>query len=424
MRTIGLVAAATLALLGATAANAKTTVIYAGRVITDADKPTQGPSTIVITDDRITSITAGRSAAPADAEVIDLGDKTLLPGLIDLHVHLTGDPGGDYRSEAVDPDEWGVVVGVKNAGITLRAGFTTVREAGSAQYSAFSLRRGTANGFITGPRIIAAGPALSIIGGHGDVTGFREDVHDVLDQGYTCTGALECAEKVRKASRAGADIIKITATGGVLSQQGRGLEGHFTSPELQSIADTAHSLGLKVMAHAHGARGIEAAATAGIDTIDHGTFADDTALKVMKAKGTYLVPTLMAFEGIRERLGKGIYTPTVEEKVRMTLGSVGKAVTRAKALGVPVAFGTDAGVFEHGRNGGEFALLVKAGLTSREALAAATTVAAKALSMESEIGRLAPGMSADMIAVSGDPLADVTALEKVEWVMVRGRIAD
>ncbi|MBU0824012.1 MAG: amidohydrolase family protein [Alphaproteobacteria bacterium] len=424
MRKIGLVAAVTLALLGTTAANAKTTVIYAGRVITDADKPAQGPSTIVITDDRITSITAGRTAAPADAQVVDLSDKTLLPGLIDLHVHLTGDPGGDYRSEAVDPDEWGVVVGVKNAGITLRAGFTTVREAGSAQYSAFSLRRGTASGFIEGPRIIAAGPALSIIGGHGDVTGFREDVHDVLDQGYTCTGALECAEKVRKASRAGADIIKITATGGVLSQQGRGLEGHFTSPELQSIADTAHSLGLKVMAHAHGARGIEAAAAAGIDTIDHGTFADDTALKVMKAKGTYLVPTLMAFEGIRERLGKGIYTPTVEEKVRMTLSSVGKAVARAKAIGVPVAFGTDAGVFEHGRNGGEFALLVKYGLTPREALASATTVAAQALSMESEIGRLAPGMSADMIAVSGDPLADVTALEKVEWVMVRGRVAD
>jgi imidazolonepropionase-like amidohydrolase len=424
MRKIGLVAAVTLALLGTAAANAKTTVIYAGRVITDADKPAQGPSTIVITDDRITSITAGRNAAPADAEVVDLGDKTLLPGLIDLHVHLTGDPGEDFRSAAVEPDEWGVVVGVKNAGITLRAGFTTVREAGSAQYTAYSLRRGTAAGFITGPRIIAAGPALSIIGGHGDVTGFREDVHDVLDQGYTCTGALECAEKVRKASRAGADIIKITATGGVLSQQGRGLEGHFTSPELQSIADTAHSLGLKVMAHAHGARGIEAAAAAGIDTIDHGTFADDAALKVMKAKGTYLVPTLMAFEGIRERLGKGIYTATVEEKVRMTLGSVGKAVTRAKALGVPVAFGTDAGVFEHGRNGGEFALLVKAGLTPREALASATTVAAKALSMESEIGRLAPGMSADMIAVSGDPLADVTVLEKVEWVMVRGRVAD
>ena len=423
MRKLGWAAALTFTLL-ATAAQAKTTIIYAGHVIVDADKPVLGASTVTVTDDRITSITAGRTPAPADAAIVDLGDKTLLPGLIDLHVHLTGDPGGDYRSEAVDPDEWGVVVGAKNAAITLRAGFTTVREAGSAQYTAFSLRRGTANGFIEGPRIIAAGPALSIVGGHGDVTGFREDVHGVLDQGYTCTGAVECAEKVRKASRAGADVIKITATGGVLSQQGRGLEGHFSKAELDSIATTAHSLGLKVMAHAHGARGIEDAAAAGIDSIEHGTFADDAALKVMKAKGTYLVPTLMAFEGIKERLGKGIYTPTVEEKVRMTMGNVGKAVTRAKALGVPVAFGTDAGVFEHGRNAGEFALLVANGLTPREAVAAATTVAAKVLSMESEIGRIAPGMSADMIAVSGDPFADVRTLEKVDWVMVRGRIAD
>ncbi|WP_422061773.1 amidohydrolase family protein [Sphingopyxis sp.] len=423
MRKIGLVAAAACALLSSTAI-AKTTIIYAGRVITDASKPAAGPSTITVTDDRIISITPGRSAAPADAEVVDLGEKTLLPGLIDLHVHLTGDPGGDFRSEAVEPDEWGVVVGAKNARVTLRAGFTTVREAGSAQYTAFSLRRGTAEGFIEGPRIIAAGPALSIIGGHGDVTGFREDIHAVLDQGYTCTGAIECAEKVRKASRAGADVIKITATGGVLSQQGRGLEGHFSNAELVSIADTAHSLGLKVMAHAHGARGIESAAAAGIDSIEHGTFADDAALKVMKAKGTYMVPTLMAFEGIRERLGKGIYTPTVETKVRMTLNDVGKAVGRARALGVPIAFGTDAGVFEHGRNAGEFALLVKYGLTPREALASATTVAAKLLSMDSEIGRIAPGMSADMIAVSGDPLTDVTTLEKVDWVMVRGHIAD
>lgn len=423
MRSIRLVAAATLALLSGTAI-AKTTVVYAGRVITDASKPALGPSTVVVTDDRITSIAPGRGEAPAGAEIVDLGDKTLLPGLIDLHVHLTGDPGGDYRSEAVDPDEWGVVVGAKNARLTLRAGFTTVREAGSAQYTAFALRRGTAEGMIEGPRIVAAGPPLSIIGGHGDVTGFREDVHAVLDQGYTCTGAVECAEKVRKASRAGADVIKITATGGVLSQQGRGLEGHFSNAELVSIADTAHSLGLRVMAHAHGARGIESAAGAGIDSIEHGTFADDAALKVMKAKGSYLVPTLMAFEGIKERLGKGIYTPTVEAKVRMTMNDVGKAVGRAKALGVPIAFGTDAGVFEHGRNAGEFALLVKYGLTPREALASATTVAAKLLSMEDQIGRIAPGMSADMIAVAGDPLSDVAVLEKVDWVMVRGRAAD
>lgn len=426
MRLSGLYAAAAIipALFGAVDADAKTTVIYAGRVIADADKPAQGPSTVIVTDGRITAISAGRTPAPEGAEVVDLGNRTLLPGLIDLHVHLTGDPGGDYRSEAVDPDEWGVVMGVKNARLTLRAGFTTVREAGSAQYTAYSLRRGTAAGLIDGPRIIAAGPAIAIVGGHGDTTGFREDVHAVLSSGYTCTGAVECAEKVRKASRAGADVIKITATGGVLSQQGRGLEGHFSKVELQSIADTAHSLGLKVMAHAHGARGIEDAAAAGIDTIDHGTFADDAALKVMKAKGSYLVPTLMAFEGVREQLGKGIFTPTVEEKVRMTLGEVGKAVGRAKALGVPVAFGTDAGVFEHGRNGGEFALLVRAGLTPREALASATTIAARALSMESEIGRIAPGMSADMIAVSGDPLTDVTVLEKVDWVMARGRVTE
>ncbi len=423
MRRMMVAAVSALALMGGTA-SAQTSVIYAGRLITDADSGTGGPATITVTDGRITAIAQGRQPAPAGAIVHDLSTKTILPGLIDLHVHLTGDPGGDFRDAAVEPVEWGVVVGAKNARITAKAGFTTVREAGSAQYTGFSLRRGTAEGVIPGPRIIAAGPALSIVGGHGDVTGFTEHVHGVLTDGYTCTGAVECAEKVRKASRAGADIIKITATGGVLSQQGRGLEAHFTAAELQSIADTAHSLGLKVMAHAHGARGIEAAAAAGIDTIDHGTFADDAALRVMKAKGSYLVPTLMAFEGIRERLGKGVFTPTVETKVRMTLSDVGKAVGRAKALGVPVAFGTDAGVFEHGRNGEEFALLVKYGLTPREAVASATTVAAKALGMENEIGRISVSYSADLIAVDGDPLTNVRTLEKVQWVMVRGRVVE
>ena len=241
-------------------------------------------------------------------------------------------------------------------------------------------------------------------------------------RGYTCTGPLECAEKVRKASRLGADVIKITATGGVLSQQGRGLEAHFTDEEMTSIANTAHSLGLKVMAHAHGARGIEAASAAGIDTIDHGTFADEAALKVMKAKGTALVPTLMALEGVRARLGKGIYTPTVEVKARQAIEAAGRQVTRAKAMGVTIAFGTDAGVFEHGSNAGEFALLVKAGMTNNEALASATTVAAKTLGMENEIGKIAVGYSADMIAVAANPLDDIRTLEKLEWVMVRGRI--
>lgn len=416
---------ATASLFSASPVLADTHIIIVGNLVPDAETGPIGKAVVTVTDGRIVKVQKYSDVAGQNFEadtVYDLSTKTVVPGLIDLHVHLTGDPGGDYRDEAVDPDEWGVVMGVKNAALTVKAGFTTVREAGSAQNTGFVLRRGTAEGKIDGPRIIAAGPALSIVGGHGDVSGFRKDVLSALDTGYTCTGPLECAEKVRKSSRLGADIIKITATGGVLSQQGRGLEAHFTNEEMKSIADTAHSLGLKVMAHAHGARGIEAASAAGIDTIDHGTFADEAALKVMKAKGTVLVPTLMALEGVRERLGKGIYTPTVEVKARQAVEAAGRQVTRAKAMGVTVAFGTDAGVFDHGKNAGEFALMVKAGLTNQEALASATSVAAKTLGMENEIGRIAVGYSADMIAVDANPLTDIRTLENVSWVMVRGRV--
>ncbi len=413
---------ASVGLAAASPLHAETHAILVGNLIPDAATGPTGPAVIMVENGQIKEIRRGNDVQYTADAVTDLSTKTVLPGLIDLHVHLTGDPGGDFRDEAVDPDEWGVVMGVKNAALTVKAGFTTVREAGSAQNTAFVLRRGTAEGKIEGPRIVAAGPALSIVGGHGDVTGFRKDVLAALDGGYTCTGPLECAEKVRKASRLGADVIKITATGGVLSQQGRGLEAHFTNEEMTSIANTAHSLGLRVMAHAHGARGIEAASAAGIDTIDHGTFADEAALKVMKAKGTALVPTLMALEGVRARLGKGIYTPTVEVKARQALEVSGRQVTRAKAMGVTVAFGTDAGVFEHGDNAKEFALMVKAGLSNKEALASATTVAAQELGMESEIGKIAVGYSADMIAVAANPLDDIRTLEKVDWVMVRGRV--
>lgn len=410
------------ALLGSSAAIAETQAIIVGNLIPDAATGPIGPAVILVENGRIKEISRGNATKFEADTVIDLSTKTVVPGLIDLHVHLTGDPGGDFRDEAVDPDEWGVVMGVKNAALTVKAGFTTVREAGSAQNTAFVLRRGTAEGRIVGPRIVAAGPALSIVGGHADVTGFRNDVLSALESGYTCTGPVECAEKVRKSSRAGADVIKITATGGVLSQQGRGLEAHFTNEEMVSIANTAHSLGLKVMAHAHGARGIEAAAAAGIDSIEHGTFADEAALKVMKAKGTAIVPTLMALEGVRARLGKGIYTPTVEVKARQAIEAAGRQVRLAKAMGVTVAFGTDAGVFEHGSNAGEFALLVNAGMTPTEALASATTVAAKTLGMENEIGRIAVGYSADLVAVQENPLTNIRTLEKAEWVMVRGRV--
>jgi imidazolonepropionase-like amidohydrolase len=406
-------------------ASAETIIIHAGRLITDASMPPAGPSTITVTDGKITAIASGLKPPEGGVRLIDLSTKTLLPGLIDSHVHLSGDPGGDYRNEAVDPNEWGVIVGAKNARLSALSGFTTVRDLGSAPLVGFVLRDGTAKGFIPGPRILSSGAAISIIGGHGDVSGFRPEVNAVLDGGNTCTGPQQCAARVREASKRGADVIKITATGGVLSQQGRGLGQHFTDEEMSAIVTTAHGLGLKVAAHAHGARGIEGAARAGVDSIEHGTFADAAALKAMKASGSYMVPTLMAFTGIRERLGKNIYTSTVEAKVRETLKSVGQALRSAREMGVPIAFGTDSGVFEHGRNAQEFAQMVDlGGLTPAQAIATATTGAAKLLGLESEIGKLALGYSADMIAVNGDPTTNIRTLEKVDFVMVRGRVIE
>lgn len=408
--------------------HAQTQIIRVGNFIPDADTGPVGPATIFIKDGKIERVQKGPYTKtlnmPGD-QVYDLSDKTVLPGLIDLHTHLSGDPGGDYWRAAIDPPEWYTLVAAKNAQITAKAGFTTVRDLGSrSDQVTQSLRRATELGLVQGPRIVTSARTIAIVGGHGDTSGFREDVNDVLGSGYTCTGPVECAEKVRKASKNGADLIKITATGGVLSQQGRGLEAHFTSAEMEAIVETAHVLGLKVAAHAHGARGIEAAARAGVDTIEHGTYLDKAAADAMKANGTVLIPTLMAFKGISERLGKGVYTPIVEIKVRAVADTAQVFMRRARGWGVDIAFGTDAGVFEHGRNAGEFALMVEQGMSNRTALASATTQAAKVLNMENEIGKIAPGFSADLIAVSGNPLEDVTVLEKVDWVMVRGRVIE
>jgi imidazolonepropionase-like amidohydrolase len=218
-------------------------------------------------------------------------------------------------------------------------------------------------------------------------------------------------------------VIKFTATGGVLSQQGRGLGAHFTQPEMDAIVSTANALGLKVASHAHGADGVLGASRAGVASIEHGTFANPEALRTMREKGTWYVPTLMAFTGLNERVGKSFYTPTVEGKAREALEKWGNALRAANAAGVRVAFGTDAGVFEHGRNAGEFRLMVeKGGMTQRAALVAATTGAAELLGLERETGRLAPGMAADMIAVRGDPQADPDALNRPEFVMAMGRV--
>jgi imidazolonepropionase-like amidohydrolase len=285
---------AVAALLTGSAAAAQSYAVQAGRLIVDAAQPPRGASTVIVENGRIVSIESG-FVAPPGATVVDQRSRTVMPGLIDAHVHLTGDPGTPFWRRAIDPPELAAVVGVKNALLTARAGFTTVRDLGAAGQSSLALRDAIRDGIVPGPRIIASGGSLSIVGGHGDVSGFRPEVNAALDPGGTCTGADECAQRVREAAKRGADVIKITSTGGVLSQQGRGLEGHFHPEEIRAITSTAHRLGLKVAAHAHGARGIEDAARAGVDSIDHGTFADSAALQQMKANGTWYVPTLMAF---------------------------------------------------------------------------------------------------------------------------------
>ncbi|SFO96657.1 metal-dependent hydrolase family protein [Qipengyuania nanhaisediminis] len=412
-------------LAAATPLAAQTTVIHADGVVTDADSAPLGRSTVTVTDGRIVSIVDGWQAVPEGAEMVHLEGKTLVPGLIDLHTHLSGDPSGEFWRAAVQPPEWYSLVAAKNARVTAKAGFTTVRDLGARSDQVMqSLRRATAEGMLPGPRIVTSARTIAIVGGHGDINGFRREVNDALGTSFACTGATECAEKVRLASKYGADLIKITATGGVLSQQGRGLEAHFTFDEMKTIVDTAHSLGLKTAAHAHGARGIELAARAGVQTIEHGTYIDEQAAKVMRENGTILVPTLMAFQGIKENLGKGFYTPVVEDKIRAVSAYAETIVERARKWGVTMAFGTDAGVFPHGDNAGELALMRKGGMSDAQVLASATTGAAKVLGMENEIGRIAPGFSADMVAVDGNPLDDVSVLEDTGWVMVRGRVID
>lgn len=398
------------------------TAIKAGRLITDPRSGNGTPALILVEAGRIKAVLPPESPVPAGAMVVDLSTATVLPGLIDSHVHLTGDPDDKFWQQAVDTTEYQSLVGAKNALLTAQAGFTTVRDLGSAKLSAFALRDAIAKGLVPGPRIQAAGNAISIIGGHGDVSGFRPEVVAALSEGNTCTGPVQCAERVREMSRRGADVIKITATGGVLSQQSRGLGAHFTPEEMKAIVDTAASLGLKVAAHAHGDDGIRAAAAAGVASIEHGTYLSAETAKVMKARGTWMVPTLAALTGLSERVGKGVYTPVVDAKARQVLELWGKQVQASRAAGVNIAFGTDAGVMEHGRNAEELALLVeKGGMSPRAALVSATTGAAELLGLSDEIGTIAPGKSADIIAVNGDPLSDPRSLLKMRFVMAAGR---
>jgi imidazolonepropionase-like amidohydrolase len=421
--------ATALALLIATTAHAETFAIQAGHLIVDASAPARGPSTIIVENGRIARIEPG-ATAPVGAIVVDLHDKTVLPGLIDAHVHLTQDSGLPWyvplRTKYSEP--FAATTGLKNALITARAGFTTVRDAGGPMLASMAMRDAIDDGDFPGPRILAAGTPLSIVGGHGDdVVGLKPEIADAINKAQgqvgVCTGAADCAKAVRVIAAKGANVIKFMATGGVLDDGAIGLEQHFTDAEMKAICDTAHQMGLKAMAHAHGARGIEAAVRAGVDSIEHGTYADDADIALMKAHGTYMVATLMAFKGLTMHIGKGFYTPNVEAKANTTLTQWGQALHRAYLGGVKIALGTDAAVFPHGQNAQEIQLMVeKSGMTPRAALVAATKGGADLLGLAKETGTLDPGKSADLIAVDGDPLNDATAVQHVRFVMVRGRV--
>jgi len=409
------------------AAQAETYAIQAGHVVVDAAKPARGPSTLIVENGRIKAIEDG-ATAPAGATVVDLRDKTVMPGLTDVHVHLTFDAGQPWYNFLTPKfsEPYFAISGLSNALKMARAGFTTVRDLGGPLDASTALRNAIRDGTFPGPRIQVSGPALSIIGGHGDDSvglnpGLAEAVNEQGQLGV-CTGVDECSRAVRKIAAAGADVIKFHATGGVLDPGALGLEQHFSDAEMKAIVDTAHSLHLKTAAHAHGARGIEAAVRAGVDSIEHGTFIDDAGVKAMKEHGTYYSATLMAFSGLDRNIGKGVYTANSEAKGRQALAVWGVGLNKAYKAGVKIVLGTDAAVFPHGEAGQEVGLMVsKGGMTPRDALIAATKGGPELLGLSNETGTLDAGKSADLIAVEGDPLTDPSAVTRVRYVMVMGK---
>jgi imidazolonepropionase-like amidohydrolase len=302
------------------------------------------------------------------------------------------------------------------------AGFTTVADLGAPNDAIFALRDGVARGDVIGPRILASGSSVSVHGGHGDANGYTEDVLHVLSSESICSGPDDCMRAVRTQVRAGADVIKITSTGGVLSNTAAGLGQQFTDAELAAIVEVAHRMGRKVTAHAHGADGINAFLRAGGDSIEHGTYLDDEGIRLMRETGAWLVPTLMAGDYVA-RVASGpdnFFTPAQTAKALEAGPRMLDMAGRAHRGRVRIAFGTDSGVSAHGDNAGEFVLLVRAGLTPLEAIQTATVNAAEHLGISDQAGRLLPGMPADLIAVYGDPLEDVTVLQRVRFVMRAG----
>jgi len=394
--------------------------IHAGHVLDVKTGKMLSNQTVVIEDGKILRVEAAdETKASADVLRIDLPNATLLPGLIDAHTHLTMDPTFGYEELGISiPRE--ALTGAKNARITLQAGFTTVRNVGADGFTDVALRDAINAGDVPGPRMLVSGPLLGITGGHCDNNLLPYQYHATGDG--VADGIAAVQHKVRENIKYGADLIKICATGGVLSKGDDPQASQYTLEELQAIVADAHRLGRKVAAHAHGAQGILWASEAGVDSIEHGSYIDDAAIAEMKKNGTYLVPTLYLSDWFMENAAAMHVPDFYLAKARAVMPAARKNIAHAFSSGVKVAFGTDAAVYPHGLNAHEFAVMVKLGLTPLQAIQAATINAADLLGWPDKVGSLETGAWADIIAVEGDPLKDVTTLERVKFVMKGGEV--
>lgn len=389
-------------------------VIRAARMLDVTSGRILGNAVVLVQGDRIVGVNP--ATVPAGARALDLGDVTLLPGFIDLHTHLGGEISATSFTEPVRLTESDRAFNaVANALKTVRAGFTTVRDFGGNVTVA--LGKAVTRGSIVGPRVVPARNSLGITGGHCDVTGFAPGVLELGPEDGVADGPWEVVQAVRYQIKHGAQVIKTCATAGVLSLEGPVGAQQYTEEELKAMVDEAARHGIKVAAHAHGTDGIKAAVRAGVGSIEHGSQLDDEAIALMKARGTWLVPTSY----LAERINLAVLPPPVRQKAETILPIARQSLRKAIAAGVKIGFGTDAGVYPHGENAREFAVYVKAGMTTIDAIRSATTSAAAVLGV-SDRGVIEAGKLADLVAVPGDPLRDITATERVSWVMLGGKV--
>ena len=414
-------------LLNISFADERITIVHAGTLLAVPGEAPKTRQTITIEGNRITAIDDG-FVDPANmtgqVTFIDLADKFVLPGLMDMHVHLLIELGPNSRTEALQvTTSMQALKGALHAKRTLHAGFTTVRDLGGKPEAIYALRDAIDQGVVPGPRVLAAGSSIAATGGHGDVDGVKAELLTLWTPDTICDGPYDCRHATRYAIKYGADWIKITATGGVLSDTATGTDQQMTDDELREIMETAHSLGVKVAAHAHGTNGINAALRAGVDSIDHGTFLDDESIKLFKQTGAYLVPTLLPGHKVPATMeGNPFFTEAIKAKARAASAGSKANFGKAHKGGVRIAFGTDTGVTKHGANAEEFAVMVAAGMSEMDAIHSATVAAAQLIEMSDELGTIEPGKLADMIAVDSSPLDDISVLENVSAVIKDGKL--